>query len=306
MMATILRLGLLIAMPDPGAAQGLRFRPEEPPPATAPAQPTPAPAPAPARPRVAPPATQQYEIEAPLLVPGETGVLVDPRTRCAVWVPDPQPDEIIRWSGRCRSGVAWGEGELIRRREGRVTGLVNGRFEAGRLTGPAVVTHANGWRVEAEFTNGVAPYGIVRRGADIYQGELRDNLPDGRGIWVWANGARYEGGWRHGLRSGRGRLLDARGEYDGMWREDRRNGVGMQREGETSIYRGTWQDDRRHGPGIETFSNGVSIQGNFVDNQPQGRVIYTFGDRRYEGELREGCLTTRWRSYRVMGEGPCP
>ena len=299
----------LLAAP-PAAAQGLRFRPEEAPPVppaeAAPPQPQRPPRPRP-RPRAEPAEPREEpRSEAPALSAGQPGVLLDPRTRCAVWVSDPHPDETVRWSGRCRNGAAQGQGDLLRQVGDRVTSLVSGHFEGGRLNGPAVVTLGQGWRVEAEFTAGLAPFGVVRRGADIYQGQLRDALPHGRGIWVFANGARYEGEWLRGERSGRGRLIDQRGEYDGMWLNDRRNGPGIQREGDVSVYRGEWRDDRRHGLGIETYANGIVIQGSFVNDRPEGRIVYTAPDQqRYAGEMVDGCLRTRWRSYRIIGTGEC-
>ncbi len=52
----------------------------------------PAPQPESARPAPVPPPTTPVE-------PGEPGWLSDLRSRCSVWVPDPQPDENVSWSG---------------------------------------------------------------------------------------------------------------------------------------------------------------------------------------------------------------
>ena len=41
-------------------------------------------------------------------------------------------------------------------------------------------------------------------GIDFYKGEFVKGLPDGKGIYIWKNGATYEGQWKKGLRDGTG------------------------------------------------------------------------------------------------------
>src|SRR3712207_9064528 len=61
------------------------------------------------------------------------------RSRCRVWVSDPQPDETVSWSGPCRNGVAAGEGQLLRKAAGdRGTVMLQGAFSEGRLNGPGM------------------------------------------------------------------------------------------------------------------------------------------------------------------------
>ena len=46
----------------------------------------------------------------------------------------------------------------------------------------------------------------------IYEGEIIDNLKEGKGTLLYANGDKYEGEWKHNLKEGKGILLYNNGE----------------------------------------------------------------------------------------------
>lgn len=54
-----------------------------------------------------------------------------------------------------------------------------------------------------------------------YDGEWRDDKPNGRGVKTWAKGDRYDGEWKDGKQFGRGILYhpDGRSE-EGSWEND--------------------------------------------------------------------------------------
>jgi hypothetical protein len=41
-------------------------------------------------------------------------------------------------------------------------------------------------------------------GKDFYKGEFVKGLPDGKGTYIWKNGATYDGEWNKGMRDGYG------------------------------------------------------------------------------------------------------
>jgi len=66
----------------------------------------------------------------------------------------------------------------------------------------------------------------------VYQGEWLtlegQDLRDGRGVQIWANGSRYDGFWKEGMAHGRGRLVHADGDvYIGDWKHDKTHGYGI-------------------------------------------------------------------------------
>lgn len=62
-------------------------------------------------------------------------------------------------------------------------------------------------------------------GEDFYKGEFVKGLPDGKGNYIWKNGAVYKGDWKKGLR-------DGKGEYS------------VKVNGKDSILVGNWFEDK--------------------------------------------------------------
>jgi hypothetical protein len=62
------------------------------------------------------------------------------------------------------------------------------------------------------------------KGEDYYKGNFAKGLPEGKGTYIWKNGAVYKGEWRKGMRNGNG-TYTSKGEskdtvLSGKWRND--------------------------------------------------------------------------------------
>ena len=84
-----------------------------------------------------------------------------------------------------------------------------------------------------------------------YEGEWKDGKRSGQGVYTWADGRRYEWEWKDGWRSGRGvRWLPDERTYDGAWARDRPlQGTAMEPDGALSraTFDGeTWIEDGWH------------------------------------------------------------
>ena len=75
--------------------------------------------------------------------------------------------------------------------------------------------------------------------AEKYTGEIRNDVPHGKGVMEWTDGRRYEGEWKYG-------------EQDG-------SGVYQWPGGE--IYKGQWREGKWHGQGVYTKANGTTMSG---------------------------------------------
>ena len=66
---------------------------------------------------------------------------------------------------------------------------------------------------------------------NIYLGQWRDQMKEGRGAMIFATGDVYEGYWKNGTYGGKGRMIWAKNRmYDGQWKDGKSYGKG------TSIY----------------------------------------------------------------------
>ena len=62
-------------------------------------------------------------------------------------------------------------------------------------------------------------------GEDFYKGEFVKGLPEGKGTYIWKNGATYDGEWKKGLRDGYGiyshKYQSRDSILEGDWKEDK-------------------------------------------------------------------------------------
>jgi len=150
--------------------------------------------------------------------------------------------------------------------------------------------------------------GTIEYRNGIYEGQLQELRPHGKGIWRSADGALYDGDWVEGEYHGEGSYRNAKDNYyNGGWKQGRRDGMGvylfrngdwyqgewkegnMHGKGEAcyadtgNIYRGQWQNNLRHGHGVSQIAcNKASFKGHYITfegeyrlNKRQGKFIIT-------------------------------
>jgi hypothetical protein len=128
--------------------------------------------------------------------------VVDAKSGCQVWNPNPQLEESVTWSGSCASGRAEGRG---------VAQWLKG--------GVANETDEGEWRDGRQISTGTQSWTTGR-----YEGELSDGEPNGHGILTLPK-LRYEGDFRNGKPNGTG-TLTAQGEtVQGIWKDGCLQGV---------------------------------------------------------------------------------
>lgn len=111
-----------------------------------------------------------------------------------------------------------------------------------------------------------------------YQGEWRNNSPNGFGESVGTNGSWYQGSWLDGKKHGYGRSVNQTGVvYEGNWEYNVPQGYGVESWIDGNRYEGQWRDGEKAGFGTLYFANGNSHAGQWVGNRPEGQ-----GLRRYK------------------------
>jgi hypothetical protein len=106
----------------------------------------------------------------------------------------------------------------------------------------------------------------------IYQGTVKDGLPDGFGYVHYPSGDQYEGAFKAGMREGHCIASNPIGDvYDGQWKNGKRNGMGKLTYRMGGSYEGEWQNDRFHGKGVMTFvGTGLRREARYIEGVEEG------------------------------------
>ncbi|XP_055388689.1 uncharacterized protein LOC129617532 [Condylostylus longicornis] len=100
----------------------------------------------------------------------------------------------------------------------------------------------------------------------IYDGMWEQDLPHGWGIGEIGTG-RYEGAWREGKREGMGKYVKWHRPIDGISEWSRGFKMGF------STYDGEWKDDLPDGVGVFMDQFGREIRGRFSEGKYDGKVL---------------------------------
>ncbi|KAA6401525.1 MAG: putative 2-isopropylmalate synthase [Streblomastix strix] len=140
------------------------------------------------------------------------------------------------------------------------------------------------WVRDEIHGKGVAVYSE----GDIFDGEWEHNKrANGSGRLLYANGDIYTGSFVNEQRHGFGELLlvngdyfriNKQGSYDGEWANGLPHGIGcMKYCGEIIqfgfYYEGMWKNNRRFGEGIQRYKNGDCFRGVWIDGFREGAGI---------------------------------
>ena len=130
-----------------------------------------------------------------------------------------------------------------------------------------------------------------------YEGELKNNIPNGKGINYYSNGnIQYVGDFVNGLFEGKGKYIEEEGNYyigqfkNGSWYN---KGTFYYSNGNI-LYKGDFIDSKFEGNGKYFWENGYSYIGQWKNGlrNGKGKVYYSNGNIKYEGDYvndkREG------------------
>ena len=105
----------------------------------------------------------------------------------------------------------------------------------------------------------------------------------------WVSNTKYIGEWKDNLKDGFGIQIYKNGDkYEGLWGGNKRHGQGTYWKNESGKlrreYTGDWIEGKKHGRGTYFYKNGDRFDGFWVLGKPQGegRMIEVNGDI-YEG-----------------------
>jgi hypothetical protein len=115
-----------------------------------------------------------------------------------------------------------------------------------------------------------------------YEGEWRKNEAHGRGVLRYTNGDTFEGQWQEGLLHGHVVLTYANGaRYEGGCVKGKKHGRGSFRDPDGNTYVGDYVEGKRHGQGKYKKPNGDYYEGGWKDDKQHGQGEETRGNGYY-------------------------
>jgi len=142
----------------------------------------------------------------------------------------------------------------------------NGDVYVGQLNG--FLAHGDGvlWSDE-----GGVPY--------VYHGQFDNDIPHGRGEQILADGSRYNGELRYGIKFGEAAFESANGTtYTGQFVNNAFHGQGTYSVHHGGRYEGGWEGGQYHGHGKFTWPGGEMYVGTYVSGVKHGRGEFRWPD----------------------------
>ncbi|XP_034840456.1 MORN repeat-containing protein 3-like [Maniola hyperantus] len=141
---------------------------------------------------------------------------------------------------------------------------------------------------------------------DKYVGDWKNDLKEGKGLFLTFTGKLYEGDWHKGFRHGFGTLSYRLPngtfylEYRGEWVRGKPEGVGWRYYENGDIYFGFWKRGQWHGYGKMWYQNGTYYVGywNMSKREGLGMFVQENGNR-YEGHWENNVKDGLGRFYHL-------
>ncbi|MCM3781555.1 hypothetical protein M3231_01075 [Neobacillus mesonae] len=103
---------------------------------------------------------------------------------------------------------------------------------------------------------------IEYESGETYQGQMKNGLKCGTGVYRWSDGSKYEGQWFNDREYGFGVKEYANGDsYRGEWKDGLYNGNGIYKWNDGTLYEGGWLDNLEHGYGTKIHRTGYVQKG---------------------------------------------
>nr|XP_033778482.1 MORN repeat-containing protein 1 [Geotrypetes seraphini] len=127
------------------------------------------------------------------------------------------------------------------------------------------------------------------RSSSFYVGELKQQLRDGYGLYIYPNSFfRYEGEWKQGKKHGNGKLLFKDGSYyEGEFKNGEILGDGVRYWAASgNIYSGQFYCGELHGYGVMKYKDGGRYEGEFCYGLREGHgLLVDKKGQRYQGSF---------------------
>ncbi|KAG9141862.1 hypothetical protein Leryth_013983 [Lithospermum erythrorhizon] len=130
---------------------------------------------------------------------------------------------------------------------------------------------------------------------DVYVGNFKGVVSNGKGRYSWMDGTTYDGEWEEGKMTGKGKMFFTSGAtYDGDFSGGYLHGIGIYTSSDGSVYRGGWKMNSQHGIGRKQYQNSDVYDGCWKEGVREGSGRYKWGnDNMYIGNWKHGQMCGR-------------
>jgi len=127
---------------------------------------------------------------------------------------------------------------------------------------------------------------------------VQGNCQNGKGVYIFASGAKYHGSFANGKLHGDGKCYFTNGDvYIGQWYKNARQGIGVFTRKNGHEYKGEFRYNKMHGKGVISFSDGSIFTSQWEHGKAVGIGIYLdTNGQEHEGTLREGRFVSSEKS----------
>ena len=141
-----------------------------------------------------------------------------------------------------------------------------------------------------EYPNNAIKQILIKLGPFVFRDNQSANF-NKKGPVLMENQAIYIGEWnQNNLRNGKGVQKWPDGSmYEGYWENDKANGKGRLIHANGDVYEGDWKDDKAHGHGLYIHNDGAKYEGQWINDKQHGNGTEVWPDgAKYQGKYENG------------------
>ena len=174
--------------------------------------------------------------------------------------------------------------DIIIKRIGNIINIMNNAIKENKKNYEKIIEliQSMNKKLEALTNKCNIKIGVKNYPEGKYEGELVNNMREGKGKLYYINNEKYMGKiyigeWKNDLRNGKGVETWNDGErFVGNFKNDKREGYGIYYHSNGDIYEGNYKNGKTEGFGVEYYSNGDKYEGRFKNGNKEGQGVYYF------------------------------
>ena len=174
--------------------------------------------------------------------------------------------------------------DIIIKRIGNIINIMNNAIEENKKNNEKIIEKIQSMnkKLEALTNKSNIKIGVKNYPEGKYEGELVNNMREGKGKLYYINNEKYMGKiyigeWKNDLRNGKGVETWNDGErFVGNFKNDKREGYGIYYFSNGDIYEGNWKNGKKEGFGVDYYTDGDKYEGRFKNGNKEGQGVYYF------------------------------